>query len=234
MMESRLMHGTHECGGDAAAYALGALEPAEAKTFERHLDECVVCRDEVAALQQVVHALPMAAPQHAAPKRLRRRVLQTLSEDAKPTASSWRRPRWAAGQAWARRGVVVVGACAAAALALVVGLEISAGGGGVRVINAQVAGISGSASLRLSGAHGELIVHHLSPPPRGDIYQVWLQRPRSAPSPTGVLFSVTSSGSADVGLPENLRGVRQVMVTPEPDGGSPAPTHKPVIVAPLT
>jgi hypothetical protein len=35
-------------------------------------------------------------------------------------------------------------------------------------------------------------------------------------------------------LPASLRGIREVMVTPEPDGGSPAPTHTPVIVARLS
>ena len=51
-----------DCGGDAAAYVLGALEPLEVDAFRAHLAGCIVCRDEVAALQQVADALPMAAP----------------------------------------------------------------------------------------------------------------------------------------------------------------------------
>ena len=35
-------------------------------------------------------------------------------------------------------------------------------------------------------------------------------------------------------MPGNLHGVSQVMVTPEPAGGTLVPTHPPVIVAPLT
>jgi anti-sigma factor RsiW len=53
----------HDCGNEAAAYALGALEPAEAKAFARHMESCAVCRDEVAAFALVVDALPLAAPQ---------------------------------------------------------------------------------------------------------------------------------------------------------------------------
>ena len=63
---------------------------------------------------------------------------------------------------------------------------------------------------------------------------MWLKRPRHAPAPTSVLFSVTSSGEGEIGLPSRLRGVTQILVTPEPDGGSRVPTHSPVIVAPLT
>ena len=70
------MSGTHDCGGDAAAYVLGALEPGEAEAFRAHMHECAVCRDEVEALGGVVQALPMAAPQYLAPRGLRRRVMR--------------------------------------------------------------------------------------------------------------------------------------------------------------
>jgi len=129
--------------------------------------------------------------------------------------------------------VVVAGACAAIALAVIVGLNYS-GGAGTRVIHAHVSGIAGTASVRLSGGRGELVVRHLSPPPPGKVYEMWLKRPRGAPAPTNVLFSVTSNGSGDIGLPPSLHGVIEILVTPEPKGGSSSPTHTPVIVAPLT
>ena len=88
--------------------------------------------------------------------------------------------------------------------------------------------------MRVTGGSAELIVRHLRPPPPGHIYEVWLKRGAQAPSPTRALFSVTSSGAGDVGVPGNLRGVSAVLVTPEPDGGSRVPTHKPVVVAQLT
>ena len=58
------------CGNDAAAYALGALEPAEAASFARHLETCAVCRDEVAAFALVVDTLPLSAPHHEASRAL--------------------------------------------------------------------------------------------------------------------------------------------------------------------
>jgi anti-sigma-K factor RskA len=198
------------------------------------LEGCAECRDEVTALQQVATALPMAAPHHRAPKSLRRRVLAAVQEEAKPIASEQSQVRAGAGRpSWLWRGAALAGACAVIALAVLVGLDLSSGSQ-TRVIQAHVSGISGSASLHLSGGHGQLIVHHLSPPPPGHIYEMWLKRPRHAPAPTKVLFSVTSSGEGEIGLPPQLRGVTQILVTPEPDGGSRVPTHTPVIVAPLT
>jgi hypothetical protein len=121
------------------------------------------------------------------------------------------------------------------ALATVGGLELSSGGsGGARVIRASVVGSSGSAQLRLTGARAELIVNHLAAPPVGKIYEVWLRHAANAPSPTSALFSVTSTGRGDVGVPGDLSGVSEVLVTPEPAGGSRVPTHAPVIVARLT
>ena len=56
-----------DCGADAAAYVLGALEPAEAESFRAHLATCVVCRDEVSAFQEVADLLPLIAPPQPVP-----------------------------------------------------------------------------------------------------------------------------------------------------------------------
>lgn len=69
-----------DCGGDVAAYVLGALEPAEADAFRTHMEACIVCPDELVAFQQIVYVLPMTAAQHLAPKRVRRRVLDTIEQ----------------------------------------------------------------------------------------------------------------------------------------------------------
>ena len=52
-----------------------------------------------------------------------------------------------------------------------------------------------------------------------------------APTNTRALFSVGRTGEVDVGVPGELKGVKQVLVTQEPAGGSPAPTQTPFIVA---
>jgi hypothetical protein len=105
---------------------------------------------------------------------------------------------------------------------------------GTRVTHATVAFPDASAVVRLADGHAELVVGHMPQPPRGKIYEVWLKREGHNPSPTSALFDVTSAGAAVVGLPGDLRGVAEVLVTPERRGGSLVPTHAPVIVAPLS
>src|SRR5437764_5254310 len=119
MTVSEKTSGTHDCGGDAAAYALGALEPAEAEAFKRHLEHCAVCRDELAAFEEVVHALPLAAPQQPVPNSLRRRVLRAIEDQPHVAASSRSRRIGRLRPTFIWRGVILAGACAAIALAVV-------------------------------------------------------------------------------------------------------------------
>ncbi|HEY6397273.1 MAG TPA: anti-sigma factor, partial [Solirubrobacteraceae bacterium] len=227
---------THDCGGDAAAYVLGALEVSEAEDFRRHLDRCVVCRDEVAAVGQVVDELPMAATQHQLPSGLRRRVMRGVRGERRVVArrpKRWR-PQVLSGR-FVPRPALAGAVLTAAALAILGGLKLGLGGGaGVRVIHASVTAVPGSAQLRIDGAHAELIVRNLSPPPAGRIYELWIKHGHEAPQPTRVLFTVTAAGAAEVGVPGDLRGANTIMVTQEPRGGSLVPTHAPVIVAQVT
>ena len=91
----------------------------------------------------------------------------------------------------------------------------------------------GSASLKISGHRAELVVQHFAAPPSGKIYEVWLVHGKQAPQPTNALFDVNADGNTDVDVPGSLQGVDQVLVTPEPKGGSKVPTHAPVIAARL-
>jgi anti-sigma-K factor RskA len=222
-----LMPGGSDCGGDAAAYVLGALEPGEVDAFRRHMEECAVCRDEVAALQPVADTLPMAAQQVATPRGLRRRVMRQVREDAR---AAGRVRRASPGRGWVPRPALAGGLAAVVAVAAAGVVELSGGSSGTRVFPSSV----GYAQLRISGGHAELVVNRLAQPTAGRIYEVWLQRPNRPPAPTKALFSPTSRGAADVDVPGNLRGVSQVMVTQERGGGSLVPTSSPVVVTPLT
>ncbi|HEX3804403.1 MAG TPA: anti-sigma factor [Solirubrobacteraceae bacterium] len=229
MSGEEFMSGTHDCGGDAAAYVLGALEPHEAEAFAAHLAECAVCRDDVEALGGVVQALPMAAVQYRAPRSLRRRVLRQVRGEPRLVTGP-RTERWRPALA-SRLGLTsALAACAVAAAAVVTRLELSSGGAGT-VVQAHVSGVGGSAQLRVTDGHAELVVRHLTPPAHGHVYEVWLQSGSSAPVPASVLFGVSSAGDADVGLPTNLHGVGSVLVTSEPLGGTKTPTSTPVITA---
>ena len=230
--------GKHDCGGDAAAYVLGALEPQEAEAFSRHLDTCVVCRDEVAAFQHSANALAMAPPQHRAPRGLKRRVMRAVREsdaDAQAQGAPARRPRRFGSGLFVARPAVA-GLAALAVVVIVVGAIIvgSNGSSGTRTITAAVTGSPGTAQLSVSGGHGQLVMRNFPQPATGHIYELWeLRSGAKAPQPTGTLFSVNSGGAGNVGVPGGLHGVSKVLVTQEPAGGSLAPTTAPVIVASL-
>lgn len=225
-----------DCNGDAAAYALGALDADEAEDLRRDLSSCVVCRDELAAFRHALDALAVAAPQQPVPPGLRRRVMRAVSaEPSLAVPAAERHPRRPFFARFAPRPALARGLLAAAAVAIVAGLELAPGGSvGTRVIQASVTGSPGSAQLRVSGGHAELTVSHLPPPPAGRIYEVWVKRGSRPPAPTRELFGVTAGGAAEVGVPGDVRGVSTIMVTEEPAGGSLVLTHAPVILAQVT
>jgi anti-sigma-K factor RskA len=229
---SEAPRGTDDCGHDAGAYVLGALDPEEVEAFRRHLKGCVVCRDEVAALGSVVEALPMAAPQLAVNRSLRRRVIADVRAARRATAKERGRSRGFGGRRVNLRGALAAAAAAAVIAGLVVGLS-STSATHARVVTASVVGSPGSAVVQLEGARAQLIVRGMPAPPPGHIYELWLTRASGTPIATRALFSVTAAGAADVGVPGDIRGVREVLVTPERLGGSPRPTHTPVIIARL-
>ena len=219
-----------ECGEDAAAYVLGALEPAEAEAFRRHLADCTACQNEVAELEHVTGSLADATVRREVPSALRRRVLSEVR--ATPKAAGQVPSRTKPRRAPRRPAVAWGGALAAAVLVIAVVLVIALGGGGSSTRTIQAS--TGSAELRIADGRADLIVHRLAPLPAGRIYEMWVQRGSAAPTPTGTLFAVTSSGTAAVGVPGGVSGVSAVMVTQEPSGGTPAPTTAPVIVAPVS
>jgi anti-sigma-K factor RskA len=232
---------------DAGSYVLRALPDDEHERFEAHLATCEGCRRDVADLQIAADALPLAAVQVGPPPQLRERIMAVVRSEAEllnaagaradgPEAgpARSRRRRW-------RRPVLslrpLTAALAAGVLVVagVVGGVVLSGGsdtttvtGTVRIASAPTA----QASLRLSDDATKLQVRHMPAPPSGKVYQVWLKRPNENPAPTTALFRTDAKGSADVEIQRGrLKGVEQVLVTAEPDGGSMTPTSAPVIVA---
>jgi anti-sigma-K factor RskA len=224
---------------DAAAYVLGALAEDELRRYGAHMQGCAQCRGEVAELQVVVDELPMSVPAVAAPEGLRERILANVRSEAellnaaghaadKPIKSA--RP-------WYRRNDFMLGA-GAAGLAALVAVLIAVGSSPhakITVTPGKGVGIARSAEVSLKQGNGraELIVAHMPPPSLGRIYEVWLVHDSGAPKPTNALFSVTSGGSGAVGVPNSLHGVKEVLVTSEPAGGSRHPTRPPVIAVSL-
>jgi hypothetical protein len=155
-----------------------------------------------------------------APGALRRRVLGRVHGDTN-------RPQRRKG----RVSAAILGA--ALVFALILLLAQSDGAGHSHPASVKLSARVPQVSLRRIGDRGELTMSGMSDPPIGDIYQLWLDRPGRAPQPTDELFAVTSAGSATVDIPGSLRGLRAVMVTAEPLGGSTSPTSSAIVRVPL-
>jgi anti-sigma-K factor RskA len=231
-----------------ASYLLGALPQDESASFEQHLADCPACREDVAGLRVVVDRLPAASPPADPPLQLRERIVAAVHAEAEllqaagPSADRVRRP---ARERRGSRRFALAGSFAAVALAAVAGgfgLRAATDNGTtrtvvqVRTVQASVtgpAGAGGRAAVVLRSGVATLRVKGLPAPPKGYVYEVWLlKRGAKAPSPTDALFSVNHRGDGRVALPSTA-GVTTVLVTAEPDGGSPAPTTTPFITAPL-
>jgi anti-sigma-K factor RskA len=218
------------CGDSAAPYVLGALTEAEHEAFRGHLDTCAVCREEVAALQVVAGALPAVAPQLSAPPELKQRLMASIAEDlAGEPAGAGRRVAFAWPR-WRPLFAPALGAIAVVVVVAVIVLSSGGGGDGARVIRAEVIPPHASASLRVSGGHAQLDIAGMPQTSAQRVYEVWVKR-SGAPQPTDALFTVTAHGDATVGVPGSVAGVKVVMVTSEPLGGSKVPTSSPVIIA---
>jgi anti-sigma-K factor RskA len=232
---------------DAGSYVLHALPDDEHARFEAHLATCADCQREVADLQVAADTLPLAAVQVDPPPELRDRIMTIVRSEAELLAAAGeradepaaepaakaprRRRRWALSL---RPLPAAMAASALVAAGVIAGVVLTGANdtktvtGTVQIASAPAA----RATLQLSDDATKLQVRRMPPPPAGKVYQVWLKRPNQDPAPTTALFRTDSSGSADVEIQRGrLKGVDQVLVTAEPDGGSMKPTSAPVIVA---
>jgi anti-sigma-K factor RskA len=237
---------------DAGVYALGALDEREARDFELHLATCQACAETVADLAQVVHTLPMAAPQMVPPPELKSRIMAVVQAEADLFAAAEgrgadrapqaaRRDRWA----WLRMPrlapLAAAGmACAVLAAGIGLGAALTAGDDapGPQVVAAYPAAKApGSARVAVEvreDGSGQLVASKLPAPPDGKVWQVWLMDAAGKVKPTHALFTVPADGAVRVAIDGDVTTAQQVLVSAEPPGGSQAPTSPAVVAADLT
>jgi hypothetical protein len=228
---------------DAASYVLRAMPDGEWETYRDHLVHCGFCADKVAELRFVGDALLSGVPQLTAPLPVRERVMAIVRAESELLLAAGHgadRPEPVAPRrrfSWLSRPLPVVG-LASIALALGVGggALLSGGDGGItpRTVVAKVSAAGATAHVRVSSDGAKLRVAGMPAPAEGRVYQVWLDHGNGkTPQPTDALFSVSRDGHATVDVPGDLDGVKAVLVTDEPIGGSRIPTRSPVIAATL-
>jgi anti-sigma-K factor RskA len=230
---------------DVGAYLLGALADPESEAFERHLETCHVCQDELSRLMTAADALPRSVEQFEPPASLKAALMEQVYAEAEPAAVEAARPKRTLAE---RLGLNLLRPqFAALAVALLVvgvlaGFGISSltsddsGGGSARSVVAQVDSTrvgTGRATLVVpsDGGSGQLRVSGMPQPPAGRVYQVWLMRGQDIEP--GPLFSVDRNGNGVAAVPGDLDGVSKVMVTRENRGGALQPTEAPVVTAAL-
>jgi anti-sigma factor RsiW len=241
------------------AYAARALSETERLAFERHLDACPACAQEVRELEATVARLGAAVavpPPAAVWERVRAEVgvtRQTPPEVGR--ADRRRRAERRAALAGLRGQRRFPPPLAAAAALLLVAVSVTAlnlglpgrSGRPERAVDPVAAvlaapdarrvvatpGGPGQAAVVVSRERGQAVFEAsgLPPAPAARSYQLWVVD-RSGPRPAG-LVEVGGGGRATRLLDGRVTGTEQVAMTVERRGGAARPTSEPVVVVDL-
>jgi anti-sigma-K factor RskA len=234
--------GLHALSG---SYVLDALSEPERESFERHLQHCALCTDEVRGLRETAARLGLAKTLDP-PPQLRPRVLSAAYRTRQlppPVAER-------IGLERRRRIPRLAAALAAAALVVVATLGITQvvtrhQPGGAPTANAAISrvvtaadaqtetartSVGGTVTVVVSAEQRAAVVSAtgMRSLPASETYQLWVIGPHGARS-AGLL-----SGTGQVGqvLASGVASGDRIGITVEPAGGTSSPTTTPVIAVP--
>lgn len=213
---------------ELAAYLLGALEPGEAAELERHLAGCEECRTELEWLRPAVQLLPESVQRVEAPPELRGRLMEQVRAEAEKDPAPYRARRWSIS-GWSLRPLagltaLVLVAAAVAAYAISSG-DSNGGGNTTTVVEGHSPGVV--AEVVRDGGSGTLHLANLHQLPSDKVLQAWVERDGRVVS-AKTLFVPNQDGTASATI-DDMKGVKTVMVTAEPRGGSVQPTLPPIV-----
>jgi anti-sigma-K factor RskA len=98
--------------------------------------------------------------------------------------------------------------------------------------NAQRFDIPGGQIVRVRD-HLYVTMHDLAQPPRGKVYEAWIMPKTGTTLQPSLTFVPDSHGVAVVAVSSDAKDVAAIEISVEPDGGSKAPTSKPLVVEQL-
>ena len=232
-------------------FAVGVAEDPERSEIRAHLDrECPVCTPAVLGARELAALLATAVPAVQPPARLRRRVLAI----AQPATSQWSwAPLWAAVAAAAVIAAIFFNSRVHRAEAELARAQTAAAAQTRELARLNLAfeilnQLESRQVVFGAGApappRGRVFVHprrgvlliasNLPPAPAGKAYEMWVIPRGAKPLPAGLFQSAPDGTALHVWPgPVDVTGGNAVAVTLEPEGGVPAPTSQPIVVAAL-
>lgn len=228
----------------AAALSVGSLDGADQAALQMHLTGCADCRrmagEYMAAAARLPLALEPVAPHPELRGRLMRAVYAEAAQARQHAASAQLSPWWR--RVWqavpASRAMTVT---AAAAAVVLIGLSSWAvasrqnGSATVAVaLAASPAAPHAQAELTYQRGSGEAVLTASGLPspstivPRAAVYEVWLIRSNGS-AVAAAYLSKDPDGTWSAAIHGDPSAYSTVAATPEPAGGSPAPTGARVI-----
>lgn len=242
---------------DVAVYALGALPPADSARVRARIETCALCAQELRALQPAAAAIGAAAAMEGPSELLKTRIMRQVRTDAVANA----RPRAATQKLLVWPAYLVAAACLAfAIISTLVNLslvgQLKSDQNGLAQARLSTRGLAQSLAMERSTLadlmspnavrfpvnDGEVVrlhnklyltLHDVPMPPQGKVYQAWTQTKGATTMTPSVTFIPDRHGIAIVSLPIAAANIGAVAVSVEPDGGSKAPTTKPILVTAL-
>ena len=209
---------------DLAAYMLGALESREAGEFERHLEGCERCQNEMRWFEPALQVLPESVERQEPPPRLREALMAEVRADVQPEQRAAKKRSWS----WFSRPAVAF-AVLVLAVVLGVGYEIGKGGsdngGGASPLVIHENGIT--MKMVPEGDGGTLHLANLHQLPPDKVLEAWVRREGKIEAVPALLVP-DRKGQAETAVAD-MSGVDTVMVTEEPQGGSEEPTGAAIV-----
>lgn len=210
---------------DLAAYLLGSLDSKEAAQFERHLEGCEHCQEELRWLEPALHSLPEAVERQEPPPQLRAALMAEVYADARPKPKRAPAPR----RRWLLKPAMGF-AVLALLVAGIVGYEVGRDGGddkggGASKIVRQINGMT--VTMIQEGDGGKLELAGVPQPPKDKVFEAWVERDGEVEA-VPALIVPDRHGHAETTIAD-MKGVETLMVTVEPRGGSDTPTGKTVM-----
>lgn len=242
---------------DLALHALGVLDGEERTVLEQHLAGCTSCLRELSRLQEAAGWLALSAVGPMPPGRARKRLLQSVAREPRPSRTHAKRPLWSL--------VIPYGLAGATALLAIffwsetLGLRQRVAGLERRYLEQQNQLIQardlvntftsqeakhitlvavkalpqpqGKAFYVRGTGHLIFLASNMAHLPASKAYELWLIPKTGLPIPAGV-FKPDASGNATIVNPPLPTGLeaKAFAITIEPEAGSAAPTTQLIMV----